>query len=150
MSDHSHKLSPAAISDALTEMALDLRWSFNHSADRLWEQLEPGLWELTHNPWAVLQTVSKERLRSVTTEPEFQQLLADVHREKRTVEQYSGWFQAAHPNPPLTGVAYFSMEFILSEALPIFSGGLGNVAGDQLKTASSLNVPLTGIGLLYQ
>lgn len=150
MTSHAHESSKPAISDALTEMALDLRWSFNHSADRLWEQLQPELWEKTHNPWAVLQTVSTERLRHVATDPEFQQLLASVHREKRTVEQSSGWFQKAHPNSPLTGVAYFSMEFMLSEALPIYSGGLGNVAGDQLKTASNLSVPVAGIGLLYQ
>ena len=57
------------ISDALTDLALDLRWSFNHSADRLWEQLDPELWELTHNPWVILQTVSREKLQSVTARP---------------------------------------------------------------------------------
>src|SRR5580692_2721090 len=61
-----------AISDALTDLALDLRWSFNHSADQLWEQLDPELWELTHNPWVLLQTVSREKLQSVTSDPGFQ------------------------------------------------------------------------------
>ena len=56
--------SNASISDALTDLALDMRWSFNHAADRLWEQLDPELWELTHNPWVVLQTVSQEKLQS--------------------------------------------------------------------------------------
>ena len=60
------------------------------------------------------------------------------------------WFQHTHARAPLTSVAYFSMEFMLSEALPIYSGGLGNVAGDQLKAASDLGVPVTGVGLLYQ
>ena len=60
------------------------------------------------------------------------------------------WFQQNYPNTPLTSIAYFSMEFMLSEALPIYSGGLGNVAGDQLKAASDLGVPVIGIGLLYQ
>ena len=60
------------------------------------------------------------------------------------------WFQQNHPKAPLTCVAYFSMEFMLSEALPIYSGGLGNVAGDQLKAASDLGVPVVGVGLLYQ
>src|SRR5579863_7497636 len=68
-----------AISDALTELALDLRWSFNHSADRLCQRLDPELWELTHNPWVVLQTVSRERLQSVTADPNFQKVLTDVH-----------------------------------------------------------------------
>ena len=67
-----------------------------------------------------------------------------------TLEESEGWFQKAHPASGLSAVAYFSMEFMLSEALPIYSGGLGNVAGDQLKTSSSLGVPVVGVGLLYQ
>jgi len=139
-----------AISDALTDLALDLRWSFNHSADQLWEQLDPELWELTHNPWVLLQTVSREKLQSVTSDPGFQRLLADLHREKMLAEESEAWFQKAHPRSGVSTIAYFSMEFMLSEALPIYSGGLGNVAGDQLKAASNLGVPVTGIGLLYQ
>jgi glycogen phosphorylase len=139
-----------AISDALTDLALDLRWSFNHSADQLWEQLDPELWELTHNPWVLLQTVSREKLQSVTSDPGFQKLLADLHQEKKLAEASEAWFQKAHPRSGVSTVAYFSMEFMLSEALPIYSGGLGNVAGDQLKAASNLGVPVVGIGLLYQ
>jgi starch phosphorylase len=139
-----------ATSDALTDLALDLRWSFNHSADQLWEQLDPELWELTHNPWVLLQTVSREKLQSVTSDPRFQRLLADLRREKTLVEESEAWFQKAHPRSGVSTIAYFSMEFMLSEALPIYSGGLGNVAGDQLKAASNLGVPVTGIGLLYQ
>ncbi|MGA3107016.1 MAG: alpha-glucan family phosphorylase [Terriglobales bacterium] len=139
-----------AISDALTDLALDLRWSFNHSADQLWERLDPELWELTHNPWVLLQTVSREKLQSVASDPGFQKLLADLHREKIFAEESEAWFQKAHPRSGVSTIAYFSMEFMLSEALPIYSGGLGNVAGDQLKAASNLGVPVTGIGLLYQ
>ena len=146
----SSRLSSIAISDALNDLALDLRWSFNHAADRLWERLDPELWDLTHNPWVVLQTVSRERLQTVTAEPEFQKLLVDLNRERQAAERPEGWFQKAHPRSGLTCVAYFSMEFMLSEALPIYSGGLGNVAGDQLKAASDLGVPVTGVGLLYQ
>jgi glycogen phosphorylase len=146
----SNRPSAVSVSDALTDLALDLRWSFNHSADRLWEQIDPELWDLTHNPWVVLQTVSRERLQTVAAKPEFQKLLADLDRERREAERPEGWFQRAHPHCGLTCVAYFSMEFMLSEALPIYSGGLGNVAGDQLKAASNLGVPVTGIGLLYQ
>ena len=145
-----NRASDTAVSDALTDLALDLRWSFNHSADQLWERLDPELWDLTHNPWVVLQTVSRERLQSVTADPNFRKLLADLHREKAMVEGSEGWFQRAHPQSGLSAVAYFSMEFMVSEALPIYSGGLGNVAGDQLKTASNLGVPVIGIGLLYQ
>ena len=140
----------AVVSDALTDLALDLRWSFNHSADRLWEQLDPELWELTHNPWVLLQTVSQERLQSVTAEPGFQKLLADLQREKTLVEKSEAWFQKVHSRSDVSAIAYFSMEFMLSEGLPIYSGGLGNVAGDQLKAANDLGVPVIGIGLLYQ
>jgi glycogen phosphorylase len=142
--------SASSISEILTDFALDLRWSFNHSADQLWERLDPELWDLTHNPWVVLQTVSRERLHAVTSEPEFQNVLANVIRARQAADHQVGWFPQAHPNSGLSAVAYFSMEFMLSEALPIYSGGLGNVAGDQLKAASNLAVPVTGIGLLYQ
>jgi starch phosphorylase len=147
---NSNRPSDTSSSDILAELALDLRWSFKHSADKLWERLDPELWDLTHNPWVVLQTVSRKRLQSVTTTPDFQKLLADLHRERRTEAQSQAWFQRAHPDSPLRTIAYFSMEFMLSEALPIYSGGLGNVAGDQLKTASNLGVPVIGMGLLYQ
>jgi starch phosphorylase len=138
------------ISDALTDLALDLRWSYNHAADRLWEQLDPELWELTHNPWVVLQTVSREKLESVAADPNFEKLLTDLQQAKTRDEESDGWFQKAHPNSGVLTIAYLSMEFMLSQALPIYSGGLGNVAGDQLKAASNLCVPVTGIGLLYQ
>ncbi len=147
---HTNRPPDEAISEALTDLALDLRWSFNHSADQLWERLDAELWDLTHNPWVVLQTVSRERLHTVTSDPSFQKLLADLQQRRKIAEESEGWFQKAHPRSSLSAVAYFSMEFMLSEALPIYSGGLGNVAGDQLKTASNLGVPVIGIGLLYQ
>jgi starch phosphorylase len=140
----------ATISDALTDLALDLRWSFNHAADRLWAQLDPELWELTHNPWILLQTVSREKLQTLAADPSFQKLLTDLHRDKTRDEELEGWFQKTHPGSGVSTIAYFSMEFMLTQALPIYSGGLGNVAGDQLKAASNLCVPVTGIGLLYQ
>ena len=67
----SNRLSDRVISDALTDLALDLRWSFNHSADQVWERLDPDLWELTRNPWVVLQTVSRDRLQAATADPNF-------------------------------------------------------------------------------
>jgi starch phosphorylase len=140
----------ATTSDALTDLALDLRWSFNHATDRLWEQLDPELWDLTHNPWVLLQTVSREKLRTIAADPDFQKLLTDLQQAKMRDETSEGWFENAHPQSGISTIAYFSMEFMLSQALPIYSGGLGNVAGDQLKAASNLCVPVTGISLLYQ
>jgi starch phosphorylase len=118
--------------DDLVELALDLRWSWNHAADEVWQQLDPALWELTHNPWVVLQTVSRNQIERVSADPIFRQRLADLVQAKRQAAQGPGWFQNNHSRAPLTHIAYFSMEFMLSEALPIYSGGLGNVAGDQV------------------
>jgi glycogen phosphorylase len=98
----------------------------------------------------MLQTVSREKLRRVTSDPGFQQRLDVLSEEKRHSEGAPRWFQTTYDAPPFTAVAYFSLEFMLSDALPIYSGGLGNVAGDQLKAASDLGVPVVGVGLLYQ
>ncbi len=136
--------------DSLAELALDLRWSWNHTADDIWRQLDPALWELTHNPWVVLQTVSRDQIERVSADPIFCERVDELVQGKRQAAEASAWFQQAHPKSPLTCVAYFSMEFMLSEALPIYSGGLGNVAGDQLKSTSDLGVPVIGVGLLYQ
>jgi len=135
--------------DSLSELALDLRSSWNHATDEVWRKLDPALWEFTHNPWVVLQTVSRKKLQRVLAEPAFRKKVDDLVQARRNSAQAPAWFQKSHPHVALNAVAYFSMEFMLSEALPIYSGGLGNVAGDQLKAASDLGVPVIGVGLLY-
>src|SRR2546427_65877 len=77
-------------------------------------------------------------------------MVEDIVAASRETEQAPTWFQQNHSSAPLTFAAYFSIEFMLIEPLPIYSGGLGNVAGDQLKAASDLGVPIIGVGLLYQ
>ncbi|HEV2201920.1 MAG TPA: alpha-glucan family phosphorylase [Bryobacteraceae bacterium] len=136
--------------ESLAELALDLRWSWSDYTDELWPQLEPSLWNLTHNPWIVLQSVSRDRLEGALAEPAFRRELDRLVAARRRAMEAPAWFQRHHPQSPLSCAAYFSMEFMLSEALPIYSGGLGNVAGDQLKAASDLGVPVVGVGLLYQ
>jgi starch phosphorylase len=136
--------------NSLAKLALDLRWSWNHATDEVWRQLDPALWEFTQNPWVVLQTVSKDKLQQVLTDPAFRRNVDDLLLATRQAVETPAWFQKNHPQSPLKCVAYFSMEYMLSEALPIYSGGLGNVAGDQLKAASDLGVPVVGVGLLYQ
>ncbi len=136
--------------NSLTELALDMRSSWNHATDHVWRQLDPVLWELTHNPWVVLQTVSRDQVERVLADPVFCKHVDDLVQTRRNVAESPAWFQYTYPHSPLTCVAYFSMEFMLSEALPIYSGGLGNVAGDQLKAANDLGVPVVGVGLLYQ
>jgi starch phosphorylase len=134
----------------LAELALDMRWSWNHATDKVWRQLDPELWELTHNPWVVLQTVSRDQIEHVLADPVFRKNVDSLVQTKRQAAEAPAWFQQNHSQGFLTCAAYFSMEFMLSEALPIYSGGLGNVAGDQLKAASDLGVPVIGVGLLYQ
>jgi starch phosphorylase len=147
-----YSLLPADVEgfNSLAELALDLRWSWSHAADNVWQQLDPDLWELTHNPWAVLQTLSRNKVQRMSVDPLFRKRVDDLVQARRKAAKALAWFQQEHPQSPLTCVAYFSMEFMLSEALPIYSGGLGNVAGDQLKSASDLGVPVVGVGLLYQ
>jgi starch phosphorylase len=136
--------------DFLAELALDIRSSWNHATDKVWRQLDPVLWGLTHNLWAVLQTVSREKLQRVLADPDFRKDIDDLVQARRDAAEAPAWFQQTYSQSPLTCVAYFSMEFMLSEALLIYSGGLGNVAGDRLKAASDLGVPVIGVGLLYQ
>jgi len=135
--------------DALVELALNLHWSWNHAADELWKALNEDLWASAQSPWVILRTVSREKIKAALGAPEFRQNLDGLLRKNRESYQTDAWFQHKHPGTALTGVAYFSMEFMLSEALPIYSGGLGNVAGDQMKAASELGVPVVGVGLLY-
>jgi len=136
--------------DTLAELALDMNWYWNHDADEVWMQLDPDLWKLTYNPWVVLQTVARDKLLRELADPAFRRKVDDLLRLAQRDADAPTWFQQNHSQAPITAVAYFSMEFMLSEALPIYSGGLGNVAGDHLKTASDLGVPVVAVGLLYQ
>jgi len=136
--------------ESLAGLALDMRWSWNHATDKVWRQLDPALWEFTHNSRVVLQTVSRDQLQRVMAEPVFRKNVDNLVQARRNAGEAPAWFQQNHSQDSLTCPAYFSMEFMLSEALPIYSGGLGNVAGDQFKAASDLGVPMVGVGLLYQ
>ncbi len=136
--------------DSLAEIALDMRSAWNHSADEVWRQLDPVLWNFTRNPWVVLQTVSRDQLERTFRDPLFRKKIDHLLQVRRESESAATWFQEKHSDASLTCIAYFSMEFMLSEALPIYSGGLGNVAGDQLKSAGDLGVPVVAVGLLYQ
>jgi len=141
--------APALGIDALKELALNLHWSWNHRADPLWEALDSYLWHTTQNPWVILQTVSEDKVKTLLATPDFQGLLSALLEHKRKFFSADAWFQKTHPRAALSSIAYFSMEFMLTEALPIYSGGLGNVAGDQMKAASDLGVPVVGVGLLW-
>ncbi len=132
----------------LSALALDLHWAWNHAGDAVWKQLDEAMWERTQNPWLLLQHVPFERLERLARDPNFL-------RDLQTLEESRARYRASPPWRPsgttnLPSVAYFSMEFGLHEALPLYAGGLGVLAGDYLKTASDLDVPVIGVGILWQ
>lgn len=134
----------------LATLALDLRWSWHHAGDALWRAVDPDLWASMRNPWLILETVSERRLEELSRDSAFLEVL---HRQLAAREEHlhaETWFNGIRREGFDGAVAYFSMEFGLSESLRIYSGGLGVLAGDHLKTACDLGVPLFGIGLLYQ
>lgn len=149
MASDTRKLSPRAAERTLTGLALDLRWSWNHATDALWRQIDPECWDRTHNPWTTLNNASRTHLKALIEKSAFRRVIADVLATQTERLRQPTWFGQKHDTSALSCVAYFSMEYMLSEALPIYSGGLGNVAGDQLKAASDLGVPVVAVGLLF-
>jgi glycogen phosphorylase len=135
---------------ALGDLALDLRWTWSHGADALWQRIDADTWERTRNPRTILEDVSSERLRTLAADPDFNAELQRAAKARRDYLEAPGWFASVDPEIAPRGIAYFSMEFGIGEALPLYAGGLGVLAGDYLKTASDLGVPITGIGLLYR
>jgi len=136
---------------ALLEIAYNLRWSWHPEAIQLLRRLDPDLWEATgHNPVLVLGTIQQDRLEQIAAD---EGLLAQLDRIAGGLREYrkqTTWFDKTHGQADRPRVAYFSAEFGLTESLPIYSGGLGVLAGDHMKAASELGIPLVGVGLLYQ
>ncbi len=146
---HLHTRLPEGL-EALSDLALDLRWTWSHEADRLWNMVSPRTWSATENPWHMLQTMSRGEIEALTDNAEFKAELERLLRERQEDLSRATWFDDNCPAKELKQVAYFSMEFGVGEALPMYAGGLGILAGDFLKTASDLGVPVIGVGLLYQ
>jgi starch phosphorylase len=134
----------------LIALALDLRWTWFHGHDRLWHRVDAELWEATANPWLMLQKISDQRLDELANDAEFVRDLQEKIAAQQEHLADATWFSRTHANTFPGSIAYFSLEFGVSESLPIYSGGLGILAGDTLKAASDLGIPLIGIGLLYQ
>ena len=131
-------------------LATDLRFTWSYTADYLWQKLDPDLFALTRNPWLVLLSTSPEKLEELAADEEYCERIAWLLQREEASRTAPRWFSKHPGDNVLKSIAYFSMEFGLSESLPIYSGGLGLLAGDHLKAAHDLGVPLTGVGLLYQ
>ncbi|MEC4668709.1 MAG: alpha-glucan family phosphorylase, partial [Nitrospirota bacterium] len=135
----------------LQELAHNLWWSWQPEARRLFEGIDPILWQLTHhNPVKLLQDVKPERLTALNEDPVF------IRRYSAVLKSYddymaasSTWFSSHSPQSPQNLIAYFSAEFGIHNSIPIYSGGLGILAGDYCKEASDLGIPLVALGFMY-
>lgn len=138
--------------ERLRELAYNLRWSWSYASVELFRRLDPDLWEeLGHNPAQLLGRLKQEQLQAAAADEGFLSHLATVCRNHdEYMNNGTSWFHGRSAAGAAPLVAYFSAEFGLTECLPIFAGGLGALAGDHLKAASDLGVPMVGIGLLYQ
>ena len=147
--------SGQSLHDALERvdaLARNLWWSWNPDAQRLFAALDPVLWEATnHNPTRTLAELPDERRAALQQDAGFLALLRDCERQLSRYLTARTWFQrTATPAQRRVRVAYFCAEFGLHECLPLYAGGLGILAGDHLKSASDLGIPLVGVGLLYR
>ena len=134
----------------LVELARNLRWSWDNRTKELFRWLDPQQWEASgHDPVRMLGLVPASRLEEVARDPSFLGFMDEVSAELHRYLASPRWFQS-RVGSPLRSVAYFSPEFGIAEALPQYSGGLGILAGDHLKAASGLGVPIVGVGLLYR
>jgi starch phosphorylase len=135
----------------LQELAQNLWWSWKPEARHLFEVIDPTLWHLTHhNPVKLLSDVKPERLAALADDPTFVRLYSAV---MKAFDEYLGdtktWFASHYQGMERSLIAYFSAEFGLHNSIPIYSGGLGILAGDHCKEASDLGVPLVGVGFMY-
>ncbi len=149
---HSFTVRPR-LPDALAgleDLATNLRWAWDERTRDVFRWVDPDAWELGgHDPVRLLGAVGRERLAQLEADAGFCSFLGEVHDALRRYCERPRWFQGRSASP-LRSVAYFSPEFGLAEALPQYSGGLGVLAGDHLKAASDLGVPLVGVGLFYR
>ncbi|TBW59515.1 alpha-glucan family phosphorylase [Marinobacter halodurans] len=134
----------------LAALALDLQWTWHHSGDAIWRTMDPALWHSTRNAWLVLHSISDEHLEQLAGDAEFLALVQQQLDEYAAQQAQKTWFETEYRGTPFGTVAFFSMEFGITESLPIYSGGLGVLAGDLLKSAHDLGVPVVAVGLFYQ
>jgi len=134
---------------ALARLAHNLRWTWHRQTRHLFSWADPVGWEQGHDPVRLLGNLSPGRLEELATDTSFLAALDAAERDLAAYLSEPRWFQERGQSA-LRAIAYFSPEFGISEALPQYSGGLGVLAGDHLKAASDLGLPIVGIGLFYR
>jgi starch phosphorylase len=135
----------------LSELAYNLWWTWQPESARVFGRLDSDLWErLGHNPIRLLREIARPRLSQASKDKEYRALYDRVFADFDSyMSQANTWTSRHNPQLAARPIAYFSMEFGLHETLPIYSGGLGVLAGDHLKESSDLGLPLIGIGFMY-
>ena len=138
--------------EGLASLAMNISWSWSRSARSLFATIDEPLWHFTrHNPIMVLRRVHPERLSAVARDPQFLELYDRLMRKAdRERTSQDTWVANNYPELVARPIAYFCAEFGLHNSVPIYSGGLGVLAGDHCKAASDLGVPLVGVGLFYE
>jgi glycogen phosphorylase len=135
----------------LLELAGNLWWVWHPDAIEMFRRLDRALWdEVYHNPVKLLGSIKQEKLQHFSHDEGYLAHVKRVYEEFREHIDQPGWFHTAYPEAAKLKIAYFSAEFGLHESLPVYSGGLGVLAGDHLKSASEIGLPLVGVGLLYR
>ncbi|MBL9141635.1 MAG: DUF3417 domain-containing protein, partial [Phycisphaerae bacterium] len=143
---------PFGTLEVLQSIAGDVWFSWNEVARRPFAALDPVLWDATrHSPTAVLARMDHSVLETKIADERFRALVADADDARRSYYETAPWFEEVHGDlRPQMRVAYFCSEYALHESMPQYAGGLGVLAGDHLKSASDLGVPLCAVGLLYR
>jgi starch phosphorylase len=136
---------------ALHGLMLNLRWSWHSPTADLFASIDPAAWQAAGgDPVAMLSALPSARIAALADDGEFLAALAEAERDLQQYMSDPRWYANGHAESGPAAVAYFSPEFGITAALPQYSGGLGILAGDHLKSASDLGVPLIGVGLLYR
>src|SRR5262245_59644824 len=135
----------------LEDLAYNLKWSWDHRARLLFKRLDPELWrETQHNPVKLLNEIKAARLRHAAEDPDFlREYEVTMKHLDRNGSQRGKWFTREFPGLSNRKIAYFCAEFGIHTSLPIYSGGLGILAGDHCKESSDLGIPLIGVGFVY-
>src|SRR6476660_3343824 len=135
----------------LEELAYNLKWSWDYRARLLFKRLDPDVWKNTqHNPVKLLHTIETARLTLAARDPDFlREYDVTMKGLDRAMRRADKWFPQEFPDLAKQTMAYFSAEFGIHTSLPIYSGGLGILAGDHCKEAADLGIPLIGVGFVY-
>lgn len=134
----------------LKEIAYNYWWCWNSDARELFNRINRNLWEeVHHNPVLLINKIPQEQLQELSQQPDFTGFLDYIHQKFLIYMETTGWYDTVK-NKNKGVIAYFSPEYGINESFPIYSGGLGMLSGDHLKSASDLGLPLVGMGLLYQ